>query len=120
VSPHGVLSGSGGCVHCPVCGLHGGSWVHWLVSGWQTVVLWVWMHWPISQPAVVQAFWSVSPHGVLSGLLSFTQPVTRSVAALNCTVFEIVEHPGTPALHRSLPRTLPWLMSGSGSSGWIT
>src|SRR5262249_8421440 len=67
VSGHGVLLGSGGCVHWPVCGLHGGSWVHWLVSGWQTVVLWVWTHWPCSQPAVVHRLPSVSPHGVLSG-----------------------------------------------------
>src|SRR5262249_49319185 len=30
--------------------------------------MWVWTHWPISQPAVVQRLPSVSPHVVLSGL----------------------------------------------------
>src|SRR5262245_21254620 len=67
MSPQGVLSSTGGCVHWPVCGLHGGSLVQALLSGGQGVCWCVWTHWPISQPAVVQRFPSTSPQGVLSG-----------------------------------------------------
>src|SRR5262245_39520636 len=68
VSGHVVPSGTGGCVHSPVCGLHAGALVQTLVSGWQTVWVWVWTDWPVSQPAVVQALLSASAQGVLSGL----------------------------------------------------
>ena len=65
--PHGELSSTWGWSHEPVTGLHGRSWRHWLPAGAQTVVWWVWTHWPCSQPAWVQAFESLSVHGVLSG-----------------------------------------------------
>ena len=66
VSVQGVLSGLGGCSHRPVCVLHGGSSVHSLVSGGHTVTTCVCVQVPCpSQPAVVHALPSVSPHGVL-------------------------------------------------------
>src|SRR5262245_762447 len=68
VSEHGVLSASGGCVHRPVPGLHGGSEVQSLVSGLHTVTLCVCTQFPASQPANVHRFPSVSPQVVLSGL----------------------------------------------------
>src|SRR5262245_42073641 len=77
VSVQGVLAGLFGCSHSPFDGLHGGSLVHWLLSGLQTVTTWFWSQTnaPVgelglgAQPAKVHALLSVSPHGVLSGLL---------------------------------------------------
>ena len=68
MSVHGVLSGTAGYWQRPVVGLHPRSLVHSLLSDGQVVVMWVWMHWPCSQPAWVQALVSVSVHGVLSPL----------------------------------------------------
>src|SRR5262249_28854828 len=66
VSAHGVLSGTGGCGHRPVAGSQARSVVPSLVSGVQVFCMGVWTHCPFSQPALVQALLSVSPHGVLS------------------------------------------------------
>src|SRR2546422_1079034 len=78
VSVHGVLLGVGGWSQLPVCGLHGGSCVHSLLSGGHTVTMWFWSQPSMSpsfgeelsvplQPAFVHALPSVSLQGVLSG-----------------------------------------------------
>src|SRR5262245_53041755 len=61
--------------------------------------MWVWTHWPASQPAVVQRFWSVSPHGVLSCLFVATHcPVVWLQAEVVHSVLVHVGHRGMALL----------------------
>ncbi len=123
----------------PVVGLHARSSVHTLLSGGQGVVTWFWTHWPASQPAMVQAFWSVSPHVRAVGLRAVVaagDEVSRGgelhgiqshVAAQGSGIAQIVD-PHVPLVGQRIgivgldhigvrdgrSRCQPWRLPGSG------